>query len=361
MKSEVYKLFQNCIPVKGTKKSIICDLQRGSYIYIPNDLYNILVNFKDKDLEEIKKFYKNKYDDIIDNYFKILFDGEYVFKTKTPELFPDMELSWDEPFEITNSIIDIEKNNSYLLETLNQLSSINCKFLQLRFFRKVLIDEIIDILSFLNDNKSNSIGIDIIIPYDVSYEKTDLKRIFLIQPRLNLFLIYSTPNISKIENIAPSKYIIQTEKNIISEKNCGIIDKSLFAINIKNFTESKLYNSCLNRKISINARGDIKNCPSMSKDYGNIKTTSLRTVLINPEFKRYWGITKDQINVCKDCEFRYICTDCRAYLENPKNYLSKPLKCGYNPYTNKWEDWNQNPLSKEPIAHYDLERFINEY
>jgi radical SAM protein with 4Fe4S-binding SPASM domain len=56
-----------------------------------------------------------------------------------------------------------------------------------------------------------------------------------------------------------------------------------------------------------------------------------------PDFKKYWSITKDQINVCKDCEFRYICTDCRAYTTNIDNDYSKPLKCSYDPYKGKWE------------------------
>ena len=39
----------------------------------------------------------------------------------------------------------------------------------------------------------------------------------------------------------------------------------------------------------------------------------------------------------KDCKFRYICTDCRAYLANPNDMYSKPLKCNYNPYSATWE------------------------
>ena len=37
-----FKLFANCIPVKGINRSTICDLQRGNYDFIPNDLYEIL-------------------------------------------------------------------------------------------------------------------------------------------------------------------------------------------------------------------------------------------------------------------------------------------------------------------------------
>lgn len=76
----------------------------------------------------------------------------------------------------------------------------------------------------------------------------------------------------------------------------------------------------------------------MPQSFGNIKDTTLQEALDQPDFKKYWNVTKDQIEVCKDCEFRYICTDCRAYTEHPENMYAKPLKCGYNPYTCEWEE-----------------------
>ncbi len=74
-----------------------------------------------------------------------------------------------------------------------------------------------------------------------------------------------------------------------------------------------------------------------------------------PGFKKYWDINKDKIYVCKDCEFRYICTDCRAYVEDPEDILSKPLKCGYNPYTGEWSEWSKNVLKTKAILNYKLD------
>ena len=70
-------------------------------------------------------------------------------------------------------------------------------------------------------------------------------------------------------------------------------------------------------------------------------------------------IKKENIDSCKDCEFRNICTDCRAYIEVPSNYHSKPLKCGYNPYTNVWEEWSTNPLKQMAIEHYGMQHLVN--
>jgi SPASM domain peptide maturase of grasp-with-spasm system len=94
----------------------------------------------------------------------------------------------------------------------------------------------------------------------------------------------------------------------------------------------------LNRKVSIDSAGEIKNCPAMNKRYGNAADTALTNVLAQPEFRTVWDISKDQVETCCDCEFRYICTDCRALLRNPSNPLSKPLRCGYDPYSATWGD-----------------------
>jgi len=99
----------------------------------------------------------------------------------------------------------------------------------------------------------------------------------------------------------------------------------------------------------------------MAQSFGNIKDTTLQEALDHPEFKKYWNVTKDQVAVCKDCEFRYICTDCRAYIENPEDMYSKPLKCGYNPYTCEWEEWSTNPLKQKAIDYYGMREILPEF
>lgn len=130
--------------------------------------------------------------------------------------------------------------------------------------------------------------------------------------------------------------ILYSNQEIYSEKCCGNISTDYFNKNIIAFIESKNVNNCLNKKISIDKFGSIKNCPSMKNSFGNIREITLLEVLLKEKFKELWSITKDQILVCKDCEFRYICHDCRAYTQNEEKY-SKPLKCKYNPYEATWE------------------------
>ena len=75
----------------------------------------------------------------------------------------------------------------------------------------------------------------------------------------------------------------------------------------------------------------------MGHNFGNIKDTSLEEAINKPSFKDLWGIRKDDIDVCKDCEFRYMCLDCRCFIKDKKNIFSQPAKCPYNPYIAKWQ------------------------
>jgi SPASM domain peptide maturase of grasp-with-spasm system len=118
------------------------------------------------------------------------------------------------------------------------------------------------------------------------------------------------------------------------------------------FMESKFHNSCLNRKVTIDKNGDVYNCWNIGKSFGNIETKSIFEILGLPGFKKHWQIKKDEIAVCKDCEFRNICTDCRAFLNDPSDIYSKPLKCGYDPYTNTWEDWSSNLIKQKIMGTY---------
>ena len=131
--------------------------------------------------------------------------------------------------------------------------------------------------------------------------------------------------------------IISYSNKISSFQKCGFIHPDLFVVNLPFYTESIKYNTCLNRKVSIDSNGNIKHCPAMNKSAGNINDDSIKKLIENEGFKEIWYIVKDRIDICKDCEFRYICTDCRCFIKDPDNICSQPAKCTYNPYIAKWD------------------------
>jgi len=287
-----------------------------------------------------------------------MLDAEVIFYSSNPSLFSPMPMDWDEPFVITNVIIDILEEIDYAVKFIQEIESIGCQALQIRVFSDIALSKIEPLFSTLNNGRINSI--EILIKYSKHYKLNTLKKYFKNHPHVAMITFYQSPWIKAI-NLTNTKFgnVFFTTSEISSAKCCGQIEMAFFTINIKTFTESIKYNSCLNRKISMDSEGNIKNCPSMEESFGNIKDITLMEVMELPEFRKLWDINKDKIHVCKDCEFRHVCTDCRAYVENPKDILSKPLKCGYNPYTGEWSEWSTNPLKDKAIEFYGMEELVN--
>ncbi len=344
MNRPYFKLFANCIPVKGFRRSIICDLQRNQFDFIPNDLFKILEELKTKEYSKIKEPLNAEDLETLDEYFDFLIKKEYGFWCSGEELkcFPELDLSFETPSIITNAIIDVDFNSSHDFESIySQLNDLGCKDLQIRFFAEITLEELSDVIRPLLTNRIRSIHL--VIPTSAEFSEEALKALCRRNMKIvNIIVSGSSENRTTLVGV--DSY---TSLNFVSQKidgcgHCGNIHHSFFTINIQSFTESLQHNSCLNRKISIDIDGNIKNCPSLDSSFGSIKTVSLKEALKHPNFKTLWGIHKDQIEECMDCEFRHICTDCRAYLSDPNNKYSKPLKCTYDPYTAAWQDKKLN-------------------
>ena len=171
---------------------------------------------------------------------------------------------------------------------------------------------------------------------------------------INSIYFFSAPSNGFVPRDEKQKVNLFFTKQRIEDSYCGNISQYFFINNMPFFIESQHYNTCLNRKVCIDEDGYIKNCLSMDKHYGNIKDVDLKEVVSSKEFQKLWHIKKDEIKVCKDCEFRHMCMDCRAYIKDPDDIYSQPAKCNYNPYIAKWkgqdgyitvEQWQKNKES----------------
>jgi SPASM domain peptide maturase of grasp-with-spasm system len=314
----------------------------------------ILTEHKDKSVEYIKDYYDHEADDIIDEYFNTLLENELGFFTDEPHLFPEMSMEWRSPSVITNAIIDIENTIHDYRRVFEELDEFNCKSLEVRCFEAIDLNDLTSMLEPTLDSRLSNISL--ILKVDPSLTEKAIEKLAKDNKRINSITVHSATedNSYAIEIGKSGTDVAFIEQQIDSSNHCGVIHTNYFYINEQSVTEALKHNSCLNRKISIDTDGSIKNCPSILKNYGNIKDTTLTEAIAHKDFKDLWGVTKDKIDTCKDCEFRYICSDCRAFVEEPENKHSKPLKCGYDPYTGEWEEWSKSPLKAAAIAHYGL-------
>ncbi|WP_134091886.1 grasp-with-spasm system SPASM domain peptide maturase [Olivibacter sp. XZL3] len=335
-RSSYFNLFANCIPVKGARRSIICDLQNGVFELIPNSLVDILEEYRSKNFGNILDSFEENSHDTIYEYFYFMVKKGFGYFSKQLDLgFIDLELDFDTPEKISNCIIDIDSfSNHDFGKIALELDQLDCKALQIRSYADLSPQ---DLLKILEEFKLSGLrDIQPIVKYNKSFHRKQIVSILNKHQRISQITFHSAPKRYSYKEVLDSIWVVFTDKNITSADECGCISSSYFVINLPMFSESLNFNSCLNKKISIDAGGNIKNCPTMKRSYGNISETSMLEAYADKDFKSMWNINKDKIEVCKDCEFRYICTDCRAFLEAGKLY-SKPIKCNYNPYTAVWE------------------------
>jgi len=183
-------IFESCQLVKGFTRTLFCDIQRNSYRFIPNEIYDLLKNSSGKSINNIKKFYENKYDDVIEKNMKLLEEEEFIFFTDHPEWFPKMSMEWDEPTVLTNAIIDINPSKIHeFYQIWKQLSDLGCEHIQIRSYKAFSLSKIDEILNIIGTQRI--ISVELIIPFDQSKNDQDYIDFVFRQPRIFFLILHS--------------------------------------------------------------------------------------------------------------------------------------------------------------------------
>jgi SPASM domain peptide maturase of grasp-with-spasm system len=248
--------------------------------------------------------------------------------------------------------LELRKTNfREIRKALAELSELRTPYIELRIFEALPFKQVLRLLEQIQSLHFKQLTI--LVKHTAEWTIEQIEAPFKYMTVIGGINVFNSPE-NKQHTLHQGTTTVNYTTKLLSNCSCGVTNPAFFYPNLSFYEEAKLFNSCLNRKIAIDGTGEIKNCPSIQQSYGNIKDKSLLAVISQKRFQQVWDITKNQIHTCKACEFRDICQDCRAYLSDPNDIYSKPLKCGYNPYTNEWADWSSNPLSKAAIVHYGL-------
>lgn len=88
-----------------------------------------------------------------------------------------------------------------------------------------------------------------------------------------------------------------------------------YDFNLNSFFHNLIFHPCLGKSLFISSKGNVYPCPMFRLNkWGNIKNLSLLNFLDENKNKIYdfWELNLDNIEKCNVCEFRYLCSDCRA-------------------------------------------------
>ena len=106
------------------------------------------------------------------------------------------------------------------------------------------------------------------------------------------------------------------------------------------FIKSHTINTCWYGKIAIQENGNVIPCVfERNISYGNCKKTSIENILHNANTQKHWFWNYNNVNICKDCEYKYCCKDCRVLAKAVNGRLEdKTPRCKYDPYTGTWNN-----------------------
>jgi radical SAM protein with 4Fe4S-binding SPASM domain len=191
-----------------------------------------------------------------------------------------------------------------------------------------------------------------------SFEKTvtNVKKLKAANVPLRIASIIMKANEDEVANIiklctelgieAPAPDVVRptgrgNDSNLLPEVYHKPKIRPPFYTDERSFARAQCCHNCLMGKIAVTSNGDVIPCIfARNQISGNILTTPLAEILNAQPLQQCWYTTKDYVDKCNECEYRYACYDCRPLAQGSdpqKRWLACSTGCAYNPYTGEWE------------------------
>lgn len=330
---EYFILHESVRIVEGAKRAALYDLTHGLIRLVPKDMAHVIRSLKKMSLHEYRCSVGDKNATIVDSYLEELVNWGYGLLTKERAGFTERDDTYEAPWLLHNAIIECDHIGPEILDrVVDELILCRCQYVEIRHYQEADLSSVAHVMSRMRYTGAR--GIRLVVPH-LSDQWMDEVRAFVVKDRfIYQIIVHGCPD------ELPEPFITKRKERFSNALCCGRIDRSDFIANYDNWTLSRSVNSCLHGKLSFDQEGNIRMCPASSHALGKVGNSSIVPALAeNLAGSKEWNMTKDAVIVCRDCEFRYACTDCRMIRSDPSNIASKPLKCGYDPYTATWNDW----------------------
>lgn len=325
-----YRFYECCKIVKGANRTAIYDLQRFNFYFIPNSVMEIFLDYENIKIKTLFNDYSSQRNQLM-KYFDYLLCNELIFTTDNPETFPRMNSVFEKPHFLDFLFLEID----------------NLQKFKISFLRKNIDKTGVDHIVFINSSSSTenlNIVLNLLIDSRVKlityislFDKTLINETLNLKSkheRLKKIFFYNSP--TELTQSNEDENVEYFEGTLSSLLNRRISSVKSLTLNIKTYLESLSYNLYYNRRAYINNCGEVKPSYNHKEYYGNITDENLNDIILKDNFQNIWKLTKDQIEVCKDCEYRYMCPDNRIPIKNKNMHYHKDT-CNYNPYTNTWK------------------------
>jgi SPASM domain peptide maturase of grasp-with-spasm system len=337
---DTYCFNEICLPTRGAVRTLLCDLHKQKGRLLQTALYDLLLKHERSSLSGLKKeLGVDDWSIVLASIQSLINEGYLRCLVGEQDRVIPISTAWNHPSAITNAIVDVTLLATHDFGMIAQaLSDLGCVAIQ---FRLLLNQTLLDVEEITAKCEGMLLRhLDFALTEYPGLSDDDLVSLCDSHPLISRITVFGSALRRRI-SLSGSPTIIDFVEETLKIEDCGQVSESLFSLNMHHVLESRLYNSCLNRKLSINSDGELCHCPSMKQTFGKPTLVNINDVVSDPTYTAIFNITKDEIEVCKDCEFRHICTDCRCFVQpGPIKHnicLGKPIRCRYDPYTAKWD------------------------
>lgn len=169
----------------------------------------------------------------------------------------------------------------------------------------------------------------------------------LIESDIDIFVGFHVPYLSEQKKLEPESWL-----NSLGVRNYRITQPSKVGrgkesdwknIPQENKQPKKMYfgdsggwsdgHNCFKDHIAIAPNGTVRPCIMMRDiSYGSLaEQSNLNEVFKSETFRKMSSLSKDKVDGCSVCEFRYGCFDCRPDAMNGSDNLYRKPDCGYDP------------------------------
>jgi SPASM domain peptide maturase of grasp-with-spasm system len=336
-----FTLFACCIPVKGVRRAVIYDLQRGKFKYIPLEFYDLLQLTPVKTVAAVKAVYGEGSERVVDDFFNVLATEQWGFYTREPGLYPPLNMNWDFPSVITNCVAEYSQTISQwsLPALLAQLEQLQTWVLHLRLFDVSSMETITGLLPYWKHSALSSV--ELMVNWFPEADTGALLEMLMSEHRITKLIMHGIPGGTKIETSGRYAQFYSSRTLFTSQRfNPGDVAEKVkfesFVVNTEFFTEARNFNTGLNRKMAVDVNGNIKNHISHNRVLGNMQTGSLLQAVEQHHLNNTWSVNNDHIVKCRGCEYRYMCMDNSEVVMRDGEWY-KTADCGYNPETTAWQ------------------------
>jgi SPASM domain peptide maturase of grasp-with-spasm system len=320
---------KDCFVVRGHLRSAIYDTRRQAYSLIDNVHADELKDFEGCGETEVRT-------QMNPDLLRFVLEQEFAFFWPSGLIgyFSDISMDFFHPAPLSNAIL--EGRGLHVLDRIHMLLKTGCRYFA------ILLREPVSLRTL--DEYLSGAAFETVPTLELYLEQLDDARSGDIREFIRRHPFIASVN---IHNAPANRFFIENQVPVAVsrgplERPRPVISPDVFFVNLQLLIESRHHNPYFHRKIYIGPEGDIRNAPEDSRIFGNIRDIAdarqIAGIVEHSDFRRYWDIPKDNIDVCRDCEFRYMCTDARVPSGRPDGSWFFPTECAYNPYICKWEN-----------------------